>query len=152
MLFRLLERLKIFRPVEAFLVYWFDHSILSRQRCGEAGTPPVPTFTLTTIGRRSGDRVSTPLFYFRDDDAYVVIGSTGGRPKHPAWFLNLEADSHAWVRTRRRSTSVRAKVLTGAERERMWNVAVPAYPFYAKYAETAAPRQIPVVRLNRVKT
>ena len=151
MLFRLLVRLKIFRAVEAFLVYWFDYSILSRHSCAEAGTPPVATFTLTTIGRRTGDRRSAPLFYFPDGEAYVVIGSTGGRPRHPAWFLNLQADPHAWVRTKRRSTSVSAEVLTGSERDRLWDVAVAAYPFYTKYAEKAAPREIPVIRLNRIK-
>ena len=73
MLFDLLQRLRMLRPVEGFLVYWMDFSVLSRHVCGQAGVSPVATFTLTTIGRQSGDLQSTPLFYFPDGEGYVIV-------------------------------------------------------------------------------
>ena len=152
MLFNLLNRVNLLRPVEAFLVRWFDFSIVSRHVCGQAGVPPVPTFTITTIGRTSGDLVATPLFYFRDGDAYVVIGSVGGAPQHPSWFQNLAADPQAWVRVRRSQRSVRAEVVTGEERASLWDRVTKAYPPYVEYQERAQAREIPVVRLRSVRS
>lgn len=150
MLFDLLSRVKLLRPIERFLVYWFDVSIISRQVSGQAGVAPVATFTLTTIGRTSGDLLGAPLFYFRDDKAFIVVGSVGGAPKHPSWFLNLQADPHAWIRIKRRQTAVRAELVEGADRAPLWEMVVRGYPSYAEYQERAAPREIPIMRLTPV--
>ena len=147
-IFDLLNRFKILRPIEAVLVHWFDFSIVSRAQGARAGAGPVPTFTLTTVGRTSGDLISTPLFYFREDDDYFVIGSKGGNARHPVWWLNLQPDPRAWIRLHRRRLPVRADLVAGDDRARIWQIAVQAYPFYADYEEKAAPREIPVVRLT----
>ncbi len=150
MLFDLLSRVKLLRPIERFLVYWLDLSIVSRHVSGQAGVAPVATFTLTTIGRNSGDLLRAPLFYFRDDDSFIVVGSVGGAPKHPSWFLNLQADPHAWIRIKRRQAAVRAELVEGADREPLWEKVVKGFPSYARYQERATTREIPVVRLTPV--
>lgn len=43
---------------------------------------------LTTTGRKSGKRHTTPMVYTRDGDRLLVYASKGGAPKHPDWYLN----------------------------------------------------------------
>ena len=38
---------------------------------------------LTTRGRKTGERRTTPLIYAQDGDRYVIVGSKGGAPDHP---------------------------------------------------------------------
>ena len=65
---------------------------------------------LTTIGRRSGEKRTLPLIYVNDGDALVVIASNGGRPRHPTWFLNLQAHPEAEVRIGPETRRVRFRV------------------------------------------
>lgn len=102
---------------------------------------------LTTRGRRSGKDRPAPLYAFEDGDRIVVIGSNAGRANHPAWVENLRADPRATVRIGRQVRSVRAREADGAERERLWALAVDAFPGYARYQQRAA-RRIAVVVLE----
>ena len=148
MLFTILTRLKLLRPVESALVRFTGWSLVSRHISRQNGVPYVPTAMLTTIGRASGARRSVPLFYFRDGADFVLIGSKGGAPAHPAWFPNLVADPRAWLTVNRRRLPVTAEVVEGEEHARLWAIAATAYPPYEDYRTRAAPRQIPVVRLR----
>jgi deazaflavin-dependent oxidoreductase (nitroreductase family) len=142
--------MKFFFAIEKFLVRWFGFSLISRIVCGQAGVKPVATFLLTTIGRKSGRAIDTPIFYFRDGEAYYVIASKGGAPAHPLWFLNLQADPKAWVRVGGGAKlPVKARVAEGEERTRLWKQAAVLYPPYDDYQTKAGSRQIPVVVLDR---
>src|SRR5271166_771404 len=55
------------------------------------GSAETPCLILKTIGRRSGEAKLLPLIYGQDGGRFVIVASKGGAPKHPAWFLNLEA-------------------------------------------------------------
>ena len=149
MLFNILTRLNLLRPVESALVRFTGWSLVSRHISGQSGVPYIPTAMLTTVGRSSGDLRSVPLFYFRDGRDFVLIGSKGGAPAHPAWFPNLVANPQAWLTANRRRIPVTAEVVEGDDRDRLWSIAATAYPSYNEYQERAAPRQIPVVRLLR---
>ena len=151
MLFDLLTRAKLLRPVEAFLVRFAGYSVVSRHISKQSGVPYVPTLMLTTIGAKSGELRSVPLFYFRDGANYVLIGSKGGAPAHPSWYPNLVADPHAWLHVKRKRVPVKAEVVEGEERARLWAIAAAAYPSYDEYQARAAPREIPVVRLRASK-
>lgn len=107
-----------------------------------------PSLLLTTTGRRSGQARAAPLVYATDGDGYVVIGSNWGGASHPGWALNLLADPDAVVLRRGRSVPVRARRLTGQERERAWRLAVRVWPAYDTYARRAAGREIMVFRLE----
>ena len=149
MLFNLLTRLNLLRPVESALVRFLGLSVVSWHISRQSGVPYVPTGMLTTIGRTSGDLRSVPLFFFRDGRDFVLIGSKGGAPAHPAWFPNLVANPQAWLRVNTRRIAVTAEVVEGEERDRLWGIVAAAYPPYNEYQERANPRQIPVVRLRR---
>ena len=148
MIFKLLSRIGLLRAVETFLVRWADYSIVGRFFSGRAGVPPVATLTLTTIGRRSGRRIATPLFYFRSGEDFLVVGSRGGAPRHPAWVLNVQAHPQAWLRLGRREMAVQAEVVEGPERAALWDRVAASFPPYERYQERAWPREIPVVRLR----
>src|SRR4051812_7443738 len=51
-----------------------------------------PLLLLSTTGRRSGNRYTTPMMYVRLDDRLLVIASNAGAPKDPDWYANLVAD------------------------------------------------------------
>ncbi|HKZ51488.1 MAG TPA: nitroreductase/quinone reductase family protein, partial [Dehalococcoidia bacterium] len=58
---------------------------------GVSEAPPgVPVLLLTTIGRKSGKEITTPLNCMRDGDNYVVVASLAGYDVYPHWWLNLE--------------------------------------------------------------
>ncbi len=106
-----------------------------------------PVFLLTTTGRKSGQRRTVPLLYLADGDDFLVVGSQGGAPQHPGWFLNLEANPQAEVELGRRRVPVTARRLSGEERDRVWPRLVAIYPPYEEYRRRTT-RSIPVVRLS----
>ena len=111
-------------------------------------TTPLGRFlVLQTTGRRSGQPRKTPLSYTKDGDTYVVIASDGGSPRHPDWYLNLEADPAAEIEVGGRRLRVQAATVAGDERDRLWRQAVGSYGGYAGY-QARTDRQIPVVRLS----
>jgi deazaflavin-dependent oxidoreductase (nitroreductase family) len=110
-----------------------------------------PSLLLVTTGRRSGRPRTVPLVCARDGDAYVVIGSNWGGPAQPAWALNLLTDPQAAVRRGGRDTPVRARLLSGTERERAWRAATQVWPAYDTYLQRAGGRPVPVFRLEPVR-
>ncbi len=107
-----------------------------------------PVLLLTTTGRRSGRPWTTPVIYQPDGDGWVLIASNGGRPRHPAWWLNLRASPEATVQIGRETVPVTAEAVDGGDRDRLWQVMTAVYPGYDRYA-TRTTRRIPVVRLRR---
>ena len=148
MLFEWLTKLRILRPVENLLVRFAGYSIVSRHVTTQAGVAYVPTLLLTTVGRRSGELRTVPLFYFRDGANYLLIGSKGGAPAHPDWYPNLIESPRAWIRVNRKRIPVTARVAEGEERSRLWEIAAEDWPAYNEYQERAQPREIPVVVLE----
>ena len=80
----------------------------------------MPVLLLTTTGRKSGAERTTPLMYIPKGKGYVVIASYAGEPRHPAWFLNLQANSRADVQVRRDRVPVVAREAEGEERADLW--------------------------------
>jgi len=115
---------------------------------GHEWRPGVPALLLTTTGRRTGTRHRTALIYGRDGSDYVVVASTGGGPKHPAWFLNLSADPNVDVQVGAETFPAIARVTTGEERARLWAAMNEIWPSYAGY-QKKTDREIPVIVLSR---
>ncbi|WP_205471969.1 nitroreductase/quinone reductase family protein [Nocardioides sp. SYSU D00038] len=117
-------------------------------RIGAGWRKPVPTLLLEHRGRRSGREFETPLLYLEDGRDLVVVGSQGGLPKHPQWYLNLRAhpDTHVSIRGERRRP-VRARVADAAERAALWPRLVDLYADFEKYQRWTE-REIPVVVLE----
>lgn len=108
----------------------------------------MPVLILTTTGRRSGRRRSTPLTYFEHGDDLVVVASNGGEDRAPGWWLNLLSEPRAVVTIARTSQAVQAREATPAERDRLWPAITSTHPGYAGYARRTT-RRIPVVVLVR---
>ncbi len=112
---------------------------------GQLGKAPV--LLLTTTGRKSGRRRTTPLVYLPDGDNMVVIASNGGSDRHPDWWLNLSADPKAEVQVRHDTKAVVAEKAEGDERKRLWGEVVELYRGYDEY-QRGTSREIPVVVLR----
>jgi deazaflavin-dependent oxidoreductase (nitroreductase family) len=109
----------------------------------------MPVLLLTTTGRRSGERRTVPLTYFEDGNALVVVGSRGGASRHPAWYLNLEADPAVEVQIGREHRQLRARLATDEEAGRLWPMVLARAPGYGKYRAKTS-REIPLVVLERL--
>ena len=104
---------------------------------------------LFTKGRRSGEERANALIFEPDGADYLIVASKGGAPQPPAWFLNLEADSDAVeVQVKGDRFKAHARIADDAEKPRMWEKMVEAWPDYDRYQEKTD-RTIPVVVLER---
>jgi deazaflavin-dependent oxidoreductase (nitroreductase family) len=107
----------------------------------------VTTLLLTTRGRRTGTLRRTALIYRQDGDRYVVVGSNGGKARHPEWYLNLLADPDVRVQVAAEVLTARAIPATGAQRERLWRLMAEVWPDYDRHQRRTR-REIPVVVLT----
>jgi deazaflavin-dependent oxidoreductase (nitroreductase family) len=112
---------------------------------GRMGRSPI--LLLNTLGRKSGKKRATPLFYVVEDEDFVIIASKGGTPSHPAWYLNLKANPDATVEVGNRKVRVRAEELDGEEKERLWKKMAEMYPTYDDYQKKTK-REIPLLVLH----
>jgi deazaflavin-dependent oxidoreductase (nitroreductase family) len=107
-----------------------------------------PLLVLTTTGRRTGGRHTTPVMYVRVGDRLLVIASNAGAPRHPDWYLNLVAEPSVTVEVAGEEYQATAAVPAGAERDQLFAEVVAQYPFFADH-QAGITRRIPVVSLVR---
>ena len=117
---------------------WGDHALL-----------------MTAKGAKSGNAITTPLVYGRDGDDYVVIASKGGAPKHPLWFLNVQANPEVEVEVangdRVEKFKARTRVVVDrADHDRLYREMAKIWPPFLDYQKRTE-RLIPVVILERHK-
>ncbi|MDE2938767.1 MAG: nitroreductase family deazaflavin-dependent oxidoreductase [Chloroflexota bacterium] len=104
----------------------------------------LPVVIVTNTGNKTGAIRKTPLMRVKDGSNYVLVGSQGGRPKHPVWVFNLRANPSVQVRDVANVYEMRVReVEDDAERARLWALAVEAYPPYEEYQQRTT-RKIPV--------
>lgn len=104
----------------------------------------LPVVIVTHLGNKTGAIRKTPLMRVTDGDRYVLVGSQGGAPKDPVWVHNLRANPDIELRDRAVVRPLRVREVTDiAERTRLWDLAVAAFPPYAEY-QTKTNRQIPL--------
>ena len=106
-----------------------------------------PVLLLTTKGAKSGRPHTTPLMYVADKGRPVVFATAGGSPKNPAWYHNLLAYPEVEVEIGEESFGAVAVVAQGAERERLWELAVASNPPLGAYPEETG-RRIPLITLE----
>jgi deazaflavin-dependent oxidoreductase (nitroreductase family) len=132
--------LKLFSRIHVFLYRVSGGRIGGRFKAA-------PVLLLTTTGRKSGKRRTTPLLYAEDAGRYVIVASVGGAPKHPAWYLNLGGDPEATIQVGGRTLGVRAETASPEERARLWALVTQMYAPYDDY-QAKTSREIPVVVLT----
>ena len=104
----------------------------------------LPVIIVTNRGNKTGAIRKTPLMRVKDGDNYILVGSKGGAPQNPVWVYNLRADAAVEIRdeTQVRQMQVR-EVADPAERARLWELSVAAFPPYEEYQNRTS-RKIPV--------
>ena len=107
-----------------------------------------PILILTTTGRKTGAERSTPLIFGRHGDDLLVVGSQGGAPKPPQWYLNLQANPDVHVQVKGDRFAARARTASPEEKPELWKVMTSVWPDYDQY-QTRTSREIPVVILTR---
>ena len=104
----------------------------------------LPVIIVTNQGRTTGAIRKTPLMQVVDGENYILVGSQGGRPKHPLWYHNLKENPDVTIQDGKNMFEMRATEVTDpVERKRLWDLAVLAYPPYEEYQERTE-RVIPV--------
>lgn len=104
----------------------------------------LPCIIVTHSGNKTNAIRKTPLMRVKDGDSYVLIASQGGAPKNPMWVYNLRSNPNVDIRDATEVQSMRVReVEDDSERERLWELAVAAYPPYDDYKARTS-RKIPV--------
>ncbi len=104
----------------------------------------LPVIIVTNTGRRTGAVRKTPLMRAVDGKNYILVASRGGAPNHPVWYYNLKAEPNVEIRDGAEVHSMRVRGISdAAEKQRLWDIAVAAYPPYQEYQDKTD-RQIPV--------
>ena len=99
---------------------------------------------LTTRGRKTGKLRRTPLYYGRDGDRYVLVGSNGGVRTHPDWYFNVLANPAVVVQVRGETFPALALPAGADERPRLWEMMIDLVPQYVGYQKKLR-RELPVV-------
>jgi deazaflavin-dependent oxidoreductase (nitroreductase family) len=122
------------------------HALLYRLSGGRIGgrLGRLEQVLLTTTGRHTGVRRTTPLSVLVDGDRLVLVASNGGSRRHPDWYLNLTADPDVVVQRGSDRLPMRARTASAEERAVLWPRAVALYGGYARYQQRTT-RQIPMV-------
>jgi deazaflavin-dependent oxidoreductase (nitroreductase family) len=111
----------------------------------------LPTVLLTVSGRKSGVERTVPLVYFSEGDDVILMASSFGRPKLPAWYHNVMASGEVTLTTGGVSERYRAREVEGPERDALYEKAKQVYEGYGIYEQkTAGIRRVPVLRLTQI--
>ena len=104
----------------------------------------LPVIIVTNRGRKTGAIRKTPLMRVVDGNSYILVASRGGAPEHPLWYHNLKMEPKVEIRDETEVYSMRVReVVDSVERQRIWDIAVEAYPPYQVYQDKTD-RVIPV--------
>ena len=109
---------------------------------GKMGAAPILLLTATL--RRSRRERTVPVLYLEDGGRFVIVASLAGAPRHPAWFLNLEANPRVKLQVRSRRFAATARRASVEEKAQLWPRLVAMYPAYEGYQKRTT-RNVPVV-------
>ncbi|MBW2290681.1 MAG: nitroreductase family deazaflavin-dependent oxidoreductase [Deltaproteobacteria bacterium] len=113
------------------------------------GAPSMPMLTMTAVGRNSGRPRAVHLACIEHEGDFLVVASAMGQQRHPAWRYNIEANPEVEIQLRGERFKARARVLSNAEKERVWadiREAIPQMDVYVRRTD----RNIRVFRLSRI--
>jgi deazaflavin-dependent oxidoreductase (nitroreductase family) len=111
----------------------------------------VPSLILTTIGAKSGLPRDTVLMYTPDGHGRAIVAGTNwASPHHPAWTYNLLAYPEAEIQVRGRRYAVRASLIEGDARDRVWRHLESQWPEYRAY-ERDSGRTVRLFRLHLLR-
>lgn len=103
---------------------------------------------LENVGRKTLKTYHTPLLYIKSDEYnFLTVGSFGGHPRHPAWFLNIKDIKKTTLIVKGKKLSVDINILSNGEKEKAWSKLILEYPGFSNYQEKTY-RSIPVIKFT----
>ncbi len=106
-----------------------------------------PVLLLTTVGRKSGQRYTTPVGFVEGGGGLVVAASNGGADADPDWFRNILAEPNVTIEVPGATIESVAAVATGNQRDDLLETLTAALPGMEEH-RAATTRDIPVVVLT----
>jgi F420H(2)-dependent quinone reductase len=101
---------------------------------------------LHTVGRKSGEKYTTPINYYRDGSNYVLVASNWGQDHHPGWYHNLMSQQTTTIEVKGKELQVSPRRAVGEEYDRLWQDVTSKNDFYIRYQQQTT-RRIPIVIL-----
>jgi deazaflavin-dependent oxidoreductase (nitroreductase family) len=139
----------------AFGLFVIKHLVspIQRRLLGLTGgrislTGSAPVLLLTTIGRRTGEARTVPVFYLNDGSMIVLCNVRPPGERTNPWVLNLLHDPEVLLQLRGRRIAGSARVASSAEVAQYWPRLVEVWPAYQRFAEAGGERRIFVVTLQ----
>jgi F420H(2)-dependent quinone reductase len=102
---------------------------------------------LSTVGRQTGRRRTTPLVCIRDGRDVVVVASNGGSDRAPDWWLNLQQHPFAELELEGRACAVIAEQAFADTYLRLAQRFAEAFPCFDTYRARTR-RVLPVIVLR----
>lgn len=130
--------------IHAALYRWSN----GRLGASVTGWPRARILLLDHVGAKSGIQRTSPVIFQQVDGVLAVAASKAGQPDNPAWFYNLRANPDTTIRLGSETRSVRARVASDAEWERLWPGFAAAFPAFETYRTNAGTRRIPIIVLD----
>jgi deazaflavin-dependent oxidoreductase (nitroreductase family) len=110
-------------------------------------TQGAPTCLVTSVGRKTGNEVISPVNFMQEGEDIYVVGSIAGLDRHPNWALNLGAKPEAWVQIKARKYPAKVDWLVAEEREAVWPRLVEFFPLWGHF-QKYCDREFMVFRLS----
>ena len=87
---------------------------------------------------------------YPDGEDIVLIASSFGSLKYPAWYHNLCANPQVQISVNGETSQYQAHIVERTEREKYWQLALDYYPGYQAYEQRSGGREIPILVLEPV--
>lgn len=131
----------------------FNQQIIEEFRANEgkvAMFADYPVVILHTVGAKSGKTHLVPLVLtINDENEMLLFASFAGAQQHPGWVYNLRANPEIDIELATDTFRGRVIELAEEERQKLVEIQTGISEVFADYVTKAAPRQIPVFRIER---
>ena len=102
------------------------------------------------VGRKSGKTIITPLIYGDMGGEVVICASKGGADHHPAWYLNIVANTEVRFQIATQAFRATWREPADAEREKVWEFMQGVFPPYTAY-QASTKRRLPLVMMSAIE-
>ena len=126
------------------------HSALYRWSGGRFGARMgwIDVALVETTGRKSGQARVASIACYPYRDSIVLSASNSGQDRHPAWYLNMQANPSVQVQLGREHFAAIAEDVPDDERDALWQQIVENNHHQGDYLSKTS-RKIPLVWLRR---
>lgn len=127
------------------------HALLYKASGGRYGDRMgwIKVALVDTVGRKSGKKRTVPIACYPYRDSVAVSASNSGQERHPAWYLNMQANPQVMVQLGKERFAAIAEEVPDEEREELWKTVVEINKHQGEYLEKVS-RRIPLMWFRRV--